>query len=148
MIELLVNADVGIVQMPCPELICLGLDRGNVHESLLSVIEENCRIREALKRPSNMKRIQLLVQFLIFQFLEYQKYGFDIKGIIGINRSPSCGVDSTSKNNQEISGEGVFIEMLRRKTLQYGLRMQIVGIKPCEPKRMVQVVSELVFGPG
>lgn len=25
--------DVGIVQMPCPELHCLGLDRGNVHGS-------------------------------------------------------------------------------------------------------------------
>ena len=29
-LQILLKAKVGIVQMPCPELCCLGLDRGNV----------------------------------------------------------------------------------------------------------------------
>lgn len=34
-IELFVKADIGIAQMPCPELRCLGLDRGNIMEQRL-----------------------------------------------------------------------------------------------------------------
>ena len=33
------NADIGIVQMPCPELCCLGLDRGNIHGADSPVVE-------------------------------------------------------------------------------------------------------------
>ena len=29
-VRLLLDADAGIVQLPCPELCCLGLDRGDV----------------------------------------------------------------------------------------------------------------------
>lgn len=29
-IDYFINADIGVIQMPCPELSCLGLDRGNV----------------------------------------------------------------------------------------------------------------------
>ena len=31
--KLLYKSHVGIVQMPCPELLCIGLDRGNIDGS-------------------------------------------------------------------------------------------------------------------
>ena len=33
-VRLLLDADAGIVQLPCPELCCLGLDRGDVRGAL------------------------------------------------------------------------------------------------------------------
>ena len=45
MIQMFLDADVGIVQMPCPELCCLGLDRGNIRGADSPVVVENTRIR-------------------------------------------------------------------------------------------------------
>jgi predicted secreted protein len=68
-----------------------------------------------MSRRSATSKIRQLVQHLIFQISEYRNYGFDIRGIVGVNRSPSCGVDTTSKNNQEVEGQGVFIEAFRNE---------------------------------
>ena len=42
-LNFLIEKDIGIIQMPCPELCCLGLDRGNILEqkvkSLLKIQE-------------------------------------------------------------------------------------------------------------
>ena len=48
-IELFMNADIGIVQMPCPEFCCLGLDRGNICGTDFPVVIENTRIRAEMK---------------------------------------------------------------------------------------------------
>jgi len=37
------------------------------------------------------------------------KHGFEIIGIVGINSSPCCGVDTTSDYDAEISGQGAFV---------------------------------------
>ena len=50
LIQLLLDREVGVVQMPCPELCCLGLDRGDVHGADRPVVEENTRIRRAMEK--------------------------------------------------------------------------------------------------
>ena len=40
-IRTLLDAQVGIIQMPCPELCCLGLDRGNILGAESPVVVEN-----------------------------------------------------------------------------------------------------------
>ena len=50
LIQLLLDHEVGVVQMPCPELCCLGLDRGDVHGADRPVVEENTRIRRAMEK--------------------------------------------------------------------------------------------------
>lgn len=44
-VRMLLDAQVGIVQMNCPELCCLGLDRGDVHGAERAIVVENTRIR-------------------------------------------------------------------------------------------------------
>ena len=46
LIELFLHEDVGIIQLPCPELCCLGIDRGNVNGAEDDVVVENTRIRK------------------------------------------------------------------------------------------------------
>lgn len=36
--------------MPCPELCCLGLDRGNIYGADTPVVIENTRIRTEMKK--------------------------------------------------------------------------------------------------
>jgi predicted secreted protein len=142
--ELLHSTDYGIVQMPCPELHCLGLDRRDINGGSRPVIEENSRIRKVMSQKHSTEKCRQLVQTVMFQISEYIKNGFEVGGIIGINRSPSCGVDSTSKDNQEINGKGVFMEELQNELINRDFKINIIGIKVFEPQKAIIKIKELL----
>lgn len=128
-IQMLLDADIGIVQMPCPELCCLGLDRGNLHGADSPVVQENTRIRREMMWPDRYKRLQDLIDNVMYQILEYQKYGFEIVGIVGANRSPNCGIDTTSEDNEEIAGMGIFMGELCARLRDEKRYVPMIGIK-------------------
>ena len=88
-IKLFLDANVGIIQMPCPEFRCLGLDRGNIHGADAPVAVENTRIRNEMRKTASNILLTDLVSQVMQQILEYHKYGFEVIGIIGANRSPN-----------------------------------------------------------
>lgn len=129
MIKAFLDADIGIVQMPCPELCCLGLDRGNTHGADSPVTVENTRIRKEIQTADAHKIMRNLVDHVMQQIMEYHKHGFEIIGIIGANRSPSCGVETTSDYDKEIIGTGIFIEELSKHIKREHLEISMIGIK-------------------
>ena len=86
--RLLLEEGVGILQLPCPELCCLGLDRGDPLGASRPVTVENTRIRRAMERPEAAARLDALVEQVLLQAREYHRHGFSILGIVGVNRSP------------------------------------------------------------
>ena len=52
------DAQAGVVQMPCPELCCLGLDRGDPKGGERPVVVENTRIRRAMGQPEAAARLR------------------------------------------------------------------------------------------
>ena len=128
-VRMLLDAQVGIVQMNCPELCCLGLDRGDMHGAERAVVVENTRIRHQMQQPPAVDRLQVLVKQVLLQIAEYEAHGFTVCGIVGMNRSPCCGVDTTSDRDQEIAGQGVFIAAIRAGLRAAGYSIPIVGIK-------------------
>ncbi|MEA4938289.1 MAG: 2-thiouracil desulfurase family protein [Christensenella sp.] len=143
-VSLLLEYNVGIVQMPCPELLCLGLDRGDVHGGERPVIVENTRIRAALQAQTPAKKLQQLAEQVVYQIEEYRKNGFAIVGVIGINRSPSCGVETTSDHGEEVAGQGLFFAALKQELDARGISLPMIGIKANEPERAVEAVSRLL----
>jgi predicted secreted protein len=141
---LLLESEIGIVQLPCPELNCLGLDRGNADGGKSPVLIENTRIRAAMSQKAAPAKLKALVGPLVFQISEYRKYGFSIKGIVGINRSPSCGVESTSQNNQEVAGQGLFMEALRIELEENGISLKMAGVKDSEPEESLLTIRSLL----
>ncbi|MCQ4638607.1 hypothetical protein NE619_17905 [Anaerovorax odorimutans] len=129
MVDFFLNADIGIVQMPCPELYCLGIDRGNIHGAESPVIVENTRIRTEMKKDSSDIELTRLADYVVRQILEYDKYGFEVVGIIGANRSPNCGIDTTSDHNEEISGMGLFMEKISYQLSREDISIPMIGIK-------------------
>jgi predicted secreted protein len=97
-----------------------------------------------LHQSTATERLERLVQDIVFQVQEYRAYGFEIKGVIGINRSPSCGVDTTSKDNQEVVGQGVFVEALRHELKTHNIHINFVGIKAFEMEKAVAAVKNLL----
>lgn len=128
-IDYFLNADIGIVQMPCPEFCCLGLDRGNIHGIDSPVVVENTRIRSAMKSGRPNEKLERMADYIVQQIIEYKKYGFEIAGMVGANRSPNCGVETTSDNNAEVNGMGLLIEKISHRLLQESIQIPMIGIK-------------------
>jgi uncharacterized protein YbbK (DUF523 family) len=61
-----------------------------------------------------------------------------------MNRSPSCGVNTTSKDNREIAGEGVFVDALRRELEKCDIQVDFVGIKTFEMEKAIPAVKDLL----
>ena len=129
LIELLLSGQIGIVQLPCPELCCLGLDRGDEHGAERPVTVENTRIRAQMLQAEEQAKLNLLVGNVLHQIREYKKHGFEILGIVGANRSPNCGVDTTSADNVEVVGRGVFMDALYSKLSAEGICIPMIGLK-------------------
>ncbi len=133
MVQIFLDAEVGLVQMPCPELCCLGLDRGNADGADSPVTVENTRIRKAMQTAGAYQTLMELVNYVMRQITEYHRHGFEILGIIGANRSPNCGVETTSDNEEEICGKGIFMEELSKRLASEGLQIPLLGIKASDP---------------
>ena len=143
-VNLLLQYDVGIIQMPCPELLCLGLDRGNINGAEQEVVVENTRIRKLMSKPSVKSKLNLLVQQLVYQIEEYLLQGFEIYCLVGINRSPSCGIDTTSKNNKEVEGKGVFVEALIKELEIRSIFLDMIGIRASDIKNALIKIEGLL----
>ncbi len=73
--------------------------QGGIHGADRSVVVENTRIRSEMKSKIHNVELIKLADYVVQQILEYKKHNFEIVGIIGANRSPTCGVDTTSNDN-------------------------------------------------
>jgi len=142
-LQVFAQNDVGIAQMPCPELMCLGLDRGDKDGSRRPIVEENTRIRRAMGSGKATSMLDILSDQLVHQIEEYAKNGFSIIGMVGIDRSPSCGVNTTSICDKECAGRGVFIGMIQKKLQAKGIGIPFIGIRPDQPEKALALMKTL-----
>lgn len=124
LIQTLLQKEVGIIQMPCPEFVCLGLEK-----ELAGELPES-EIRACFRKQA---------ESVVDQIQQYLNFGYEIPGIIGMNPSPSCGVEVSKgkgkflgldEDTSEKEGPGVFIEELQNAAQQRGLgQLPIFGIR-------------------
>ena len=82
-LEALTEENVGIVQMPCPELMILGLDR------CIAGHGEDMRIRDTLE-SKKAEALRAMAERLAVEIEEYRKNGFAVLGVLRIENSPGC----------------------------------------------------------
>ena len=142
--ETLLSSGAGIIQMPCPELLTLGLDR-EVEEGANPTVEsEDTRIAARMREEKAQKICGEIVKNIIFQLEEYRKNGFEIIELVGINGSPTCGVETNWADNREYKGRGIFIEMLVKGFNERGFSVGMKGIKAREPEEAVSRIKQLL----
>jgi len=140
-VQVLMDAGVGIVQMPCPELQCLGLDRSGrlrdgkdlgIRESLLGEAKEACRA---------------LVRGVMRDVTEYRRHGFAVLGVIGNDGSPACGVDFTHYVDRGFApGSGAFVITLREELGTLGLELPFVATQDHQWAERLGRIRALVEG--
>ncbi len=128
MINTLLQHDLGIIQMPCPEFLCMGLEK-----ELYGEIPES-ELRDCFRN---------IAAGVVDQIEAYLALGYEISGIIGMNPSPSCGVEVSKgkgtmlgldRDTSEVEESGVFIEELMRLAEQRGLQdLPFFGIRRILP---------------
>lgn len=81
-LNLLIDNEIGIIQLPCPELTCYGLKRWG-------------HVKEQFDTPHYRKLCRNLFQPYLEQIKDYIANDYEIIGLIGIEGSPTCGIYKT-----------------------------------------------------
>ncbi len=126
----------GIIQLPCPETTFLGLKRWGM-------------TREQYDTPFYREHCRKILRPYMQQLEDYLANGYVIEEIVGVDGSPSCGVNLTCagycggemddasrqhSNLREISGRGIMMEILVELLAEKGIDTTFSGISETEPK--------------
>ena len=116
----ILDKNIGIVQLPCPEFSMYGLKRW-------------AHVKDQFENTHFKKTSKDLLQNTINNVIDYKNAGYEIVGIVGIAGSPSCSVNkvhrglwqgtlgkksseeltSTIQNTIEVNESGVFMDVLK-----------------------------------
>lgn len=117
----LVDAGVGIVQMPCPEALFKGYDEG------LSRKPHGVRYYEKL--PGFQQHCKALAEATLEQVLALEKHEIHVKAILGIENSPTCAVNRIFTYGIGTEHRaGLFIGELTRQLGLNGKDIPFIGI--------------------
>lgn len=145
-----IDNDIQLIQLPCPEFILYGAKRwGHVSDQF-----DNIFFR---------KQCRKMLESVIDQCKEYlaNEERFEVVGFVGIDGSPSCGVDYTCKadwygsfesrsNLQEtlntcqlVKGPGVYMEVLMDMLKEEGLwdKVTMTSLFAPEPEKCLYILK-------
>jgi len=144
LVESLAEQECGLIQLPCPELIHLGPKRW----------WQSCSQYDTPAYRGLCSQLALDASDLAGQYLSA---GYSIAGVLGVEGSPSCGVEevydspawggrpeSVDLSGCRVKGTGLFVETLKEVFADKSQNIPFVGI-PSDVKEMNRRLA-LLFG--
>lgn len=145
----LMKMGVGIVQLPCVEQDMCGIRRWG-------------QVEEQLNHPNFRKRCHELLTPIINQIKDFLDNGYKICGIIGIDGSPSCGVNITcsgdwygeigeaynvlekAKTVREKKSPGVMIQVLKEMLVEEKINVEFFAVnEAAQDENVKNILHEL-----
>lgn len=132
-VNLINDSGIGIIQLPCPEMLMYGIKRWG-------------HVKEQFDTPYYREKCRKIIQPIISQVKDYQNNDYDIIGVLGVDGSPSCGVNKTCSGNwggelynnehvinkinniTQINESGVFIEGLKSGFKENNIEIPFIAI--------------------
>ena len=143
-----VSQGVQLIQLPCPEFIMYGSRRWG-------------HVSEQFDTPFFRSQCRKLLEDCIFQIKEYLSNDrFRILGIVGIDGSPSCGVDYTCYGNwggnlsdrddlndciatsRLGAGKGILMDEFAKLLKEQGIDVPMVGLFADEPEKIMNLLEK------
>jgi len=115
LLQFCMDNDINIMQMPCPETLCIGLGRSPHGKQWY----EKHGLREVSKRIA-----QEQVQYM----KTLSDKGFNILAIIGMEFSPACAVTYLNKGRTITRDQGIFVEELKKELKKINLFPKFLGV--------------------
>ena len=143
-LDVILTSGCGILQLECPELMHLGLDRQVDAAAVRTIASEDSRVGDLMQRPSGRMCCREIAERACRQVVEYVRNGFDVVGVLGINGSPTCGVETAWSDGLETTGPGILIRELQEACARRQLSIPIRGIKAKRPADAVEAVREVL----
>ena len=143
-----IEKGVQFIQLPCPEFTLYGADRWG-------------HVSNQFDNPFFRNHCRKILNPVLDEFEEYLNHPerFKILGIIGIDGSPSCGVDYTCTGScygsfsgrddlnetlSEISianKNGIFIDELKKLLEERKIQIPIIGLFANEPEKCMDLLK-------
>lgn len=150
LVRYLVENGYGMIQLPCPEMTLYGVKRWG-------------HVKEQFDTPCFRKHSREIFSPILDQIQDYLKNGYNIKALVGIDGSPSCGINKTCSSIKwggEVGAEygledkikdlkftddsGAFIEEINKMMIEKGIGIQLISIGECSPKTTVNEIIKLL----
>lgn len=116
-VELFMEADVGIVQLPCPQIVHNGGGIDRKFKSGKFLCENGYR--------TECKKMSISI---IKQIEKYLKEDYNVVGIVGVEFSPTCAVHRVNNGRKNVPGKGILIEELETKMQKKNFQVPIIGV--------------------
>ena len=125
--------EVGVLQMPCPEIECLGFARER---------PPGMSIRAALDTDEGRKCCRRISVEVVDRAQEYDRQGYQILAVLGGNPdSPGCAVHAGQAGL--LATSGVLMRELQDELRQRNIEVPFRGIRDCDPVTMSEDIKWL-----
>ena len=150
-VDIIVQRGAGIIQLPCPEMFIYGIKRWG-------------HVKEQFDTPHFRNQCKELINPIVQQLVNYKNNGYDIIGLIGIDGSPSCGVNKTCsgdwggefmenggmsykamekiQNFKFADGPGVLMEEIKEEFHKNGIDIPFMAIDEMDTGRNIAQIRE------
>lgn len=148
LVNFFMDSGVGMMQLPCPEMEMYGIKRwGHVKEQF-DTVHFRKTSREMLKST-------------VGQLQNYIRNGYEVIGLVGIDGSPSCGVEKTCSSRiwggetsekeelwkkiesvETVSGRGIFIEEFLKLADESGVEVELFSVDESEIEGSIKKLIE------
>ena len=112
-LEWAINNNIAIIPLPCPEYSFEGIDR-------------RAAGIERYDTPNYRKHCKEMANRAINLLEDHINKGIEIKAIVGVDGSPSCGVNYSTKNRINVYRPGIFINEMMIQSIN--LKLKFLGI--------------------
>jgi len=132
-LQLLMDSDINIFQMPCPELVFDSFHRRPCGKKKYDTL-------------GNRRVCRKEAELVVDQMEMLLEAGCRIRAILGIENSPSCAVTYLGKGPHRpgYAGKGIFIEELEKEMSRRGVKIPIVGIQAYHINQTVAEIRKLL----
>ena len=132
-VDVLKKHGVGVLQMPCPEMTCLGLPRSR---------PEGASIRDVLDTPKGRECCRQLSVSVVDQIQEFLENGFKVLAILGGDvDSPGCAVHLST--GRIVEGSGVFMKELYAELEKRNIKIPFRGIRDSDSEKLAEDIAWL-----
>lgn len=124
---------VGIIQLPCVEMDVCGIMRWG-------------HVKDQFDYPLFRRRCRELLEPVVSQVSDYLKHGFECVGIVGVDGSPTCGVNVTVKGPWcgDFVEENPYEERIKSAVMAEEKGIMIEELMAMLKERNIQVPVEAV----
>lgn len=125
LVDLLTENEIGMAQIPCPEIACLGFARRRA---------PGVSIRQALQAPEPAACCVRLANETAGRIQWYVEQGYAVLAVLGGNvQSPACAVhESGGSSRLATERSGIFMLALADALAQRGLAIPLRGIRDAD----------------